>query len=136
MEGKIEKQLVELIESVDSYLAKIPNGCLIIADFLREGDNEKGFASITDLIVGIDWLTKSFNLLKQNNYVVNIDIYKLNQILKEINDALNLKNETLLADLIEYEVADFFENAGNINIYKSSSNPNKSKEKNININLY
>lgn len=119
MDEKLEQQLEELMENIQSYVLKIPNGCTLIADFLRKGDKEKAYNSITDFIEGVDWLTESFNILLQYDYVISIEMDKLNQILKEINEALKLRNDILLADLLEYEVADFFESIGNINIYKN-----------------
>ena len=117
MDNMIEKQLVELIESVQSYITKIPNGCTMIADYLREGDKVKAYNAITDFIEGINWLTESFNILLQYDYIISIEIEKLNQILREINEAIKLENDTLLADFLEYEMADFFENT--VNIYKN-----------------
>lgn len=117
MDVKIEQQLEELLESIQSYILKIPNGCTMVADYLREGDKVKAYSAITDFIEGIDWLTESFSILLQYDYVISIEIEKLNQILKEINEAIKLRNDTLLADFLEYEMADFFGNT--VNIYKN-----------------
>ncbi len=116
MEENIVLQLEDLVESTLSYVKKIPSGCIKIADFLREGSKEKAYSSITDFIEGIDWLTESLNILLQYQCVIYIEIEQLNQLLKEINDALQMKNDILLADLFEYEVADFFGNLSEIKI--------------------
>lgn len=118
MENNLEKQLADLVESIINYTEKIPNGSIKIAQFLRNGESDRAFNSIVDFIEGIDWLISSINILLNYNYTITFDKSLLNSLLNEINDAMKNKNESLLADLFEYEISEFFELESNLIIEK------------------
>ena len=50
-------------------------------------------------------------LLIQNNVKVDFDISKINEYLEEINDGLEKQDYLLVADIFEYEIVPYFEEA-------------------------
>lgn len=120
MEEVNEKQLYNLIESLQQYIIKVPNGCNKIAEFLRNGERMTAYNSINDFIEGMDWITSSLEILSGNNYIISFDREQLNKLLLELNDALIKQDEGVIADLFDYEIADFFEEVDKLNIVKAN----------------
>ncbi|MEK4761875.1 hypothetical protein MHH85_16575 [Viridibacillus sp. FSL E2-0187] len=114
----IENQLIELIESVNLYMSKIPNGCTKIAEFLRNGQRDEAYNSISNFVEGIEWVSSSFNILKNNNYSIIFNEEKMKSLLLEVNDTLEQRDQNVLADLFEYEIASFFEEESQLAIAK------------------
>ena len=120
MEKTHEKQLQGLIESLQHYIAKIPNGSNKIAELLREGNNDSAYKAIGDFVEGMEWITSSLKILSENNYGITFDSEHLNKLLLELNDALTKQDEGLIADLFDYEIADFFEVVGKLELIKTN----------------
>lgn len=118
MELSIENQLLELIESVNLYMSKIPNGCTEIAEFLRNRQRDEAYKSISDFVEGMEWVSSSLSILKNNNYSILFCEQELKSLLLEVNGILAQGDQNLLADLFEYEIASFFEKAGLLKIEK------------------
>lgn len=119
MEKIYEKQLQDLMESLQQYIAKIPSGSNKIAELLREGNNDSAYKAIGDFVEGMEWVTSSLRILSENNYVITFDSEQLNKLLLELNDALTKQDEGLISDLFDYEIADFFEVVGRLEIIKT-----------------
>ncbi|MFF2752166.1 hypothetical protein ACFVR1_00235 [Psychrobacillus sp. NPDC058041] len=111
MELDIEKELKELIESLNQYISKIPQGCIKIAEYLRLNKRDEAYCSIGDFVEGMEWINDSINVLERNDYLILLNSQKMKELLKEINIVLEQQDENLLADLFEYEAASFFEEA-------------------------
>lgn len=106
--------IVETIESYNNYLARLPEGCLQIANKLREEQLQIALNEISNFSEGVSWLLEVGTLLIQNDVAVKIDINRIQHFFVEINDALQIEDYNLVADLFEYEIADFFKNVNNI----------------------
>lgn len=102
-------EIIEVIESYNEYLKKIPNGIVYIAELLRENKYNEAFQSIKDFSEGVMWLAKVSELLKERNINVTLNITQINLFLNEINEGLESQDYLLVADLFEFEVAPFFE---------------------------
>ncbi|MBB5149726.1 hypothetical protein [Ureibacillus thermosphaericus] len=100
--------VLEVVESYNEYLKKIPNGTLYIAECLREEKLEEAFKTIKDFSEGVMWLIKVSELLRERNVEVTLNVEQINSFLIEINDAIENQDYLLVADLFEYEVAPFF----------------------------
>ncbi|MEI4769598.1 hypothetical protein WAX74_08050 [Psychrobacillus sp. FJAT-51614] len=116
MELDIEKELIALIESLNQYTSKIPQGCIKIAEYLRLNKRDKAFSSIGDFVEGMEWISDSINILERNDYLIIFNSQKMKELLKEINIVLEQQDENLLADLFEYEAASFFEEVNQLGI--------------------
>lgn len=102
--------IVETIESYNIYLSKLPNGCLLIAEKLREDQIQVALNNIKDFTEGLIWLVDASDLLGKNEIKVEISIERVHEFLNEINDALEIQDYNLVADLFEYELIEFFAN--------------------------
>ncbi|MGG2075408.1 hypothetical protein AB1J28_18830 [Lysinibacillus irui] len=100
--------ILETIESYNNYLQVVPNGCLKIAERLREDQIAVALNDIKDFSEGVIWLIDAGILLSKNNVDVSLDINQIQDFLNEINTGLQIKDYNLVGDLFEYEIAEFF----------------------------
>lgn len=110
----MEQLLIDSIKSYNEYLAKFPQGCVIIADFIRKDKIKEAIDLILDFDEGIRWLTEMNNLLKKNGYEASLEIIQIHEYLNEINNALLIQDFIVVADMFEYEIAPFFESCQNV----------------------
>ncbi|RTQ94294.1 hypothetical protein [Lysinibacillus telephonicus] len=101
--------VLETIESYNEYLNKLPSGCIAIAKKFREDQIQAALLNVKDFSEGVIWLSEVSELLKKNSVNVESNIEKIHEFLTEINDALQIRDYHLVADLFEYEIAEFFE---------------------------
>ena len=100
--------LEDLKSSYDEYIKKVPSGSISIAEELRK-ENMDILKSIIDFSEGIEWLITVGGYLKDNAIEINLDKELLIDYLNNINEALIQEDFYLVADLFEYEIADYFE---------------------------
>jgi hypothetical protein len=98
----------ELLEVYLDYLHKIPNGCMIIAEKLREDKLDVALNSIKDFSEGVLWLSEASELLKKQNMNLTLNISQIEEYLNEINEGLLKQDYILVADMFEYEIEPFF----------------------------
>lgn len=101
----------ELKHNYYEYVSKISEGCLVITENLRKGHLEQAFLSIINFSEGIEWLMAAEQILKEQNLVINSRISEANDFLNEINQALEVQDFILVADLFEYEISPLFSSA-------------------------
>ena len=106
----MNEEVVEVIESYNEYLEKVPSGSRKISDYLRGDHVENALTMILDFSDGMTWLTQASDLLKKNQVNVTFEIEKIHEFLHEINLGLEIQDYVLVADMFEYEIAPFFEN--------------------------
>ena len=101
----------ELILDLKEYLAKIPAGCLNIANLLRNNQISEAANGIVDLSEGLQWVNSVINYFKTKEIHTSMDEKELIAFLEEINEALAVQDFYLTADLLEYEMIPYFEKA-------------------------
>lgn len=99
----------ELLNDYNTYIQKIPKGCLVIADLLRTEQLNNAFESIKDFAEGVNWSVEANKILAENNLLKTINFNKIQDFLIEINQGLEIQDFVLVADLFEYEISPFFE---------------------------
>lgn len=99
----------EIIEIFNEYILKVEQGCLYIANELREGHRE-ALQEVANFSEGIEWLIVMSRELKKENITTFLEEEQLINYLKEINQALQQDDLYLVADLFEYELAEYFKN--------------------------
>lgn len=104
------EEVLEVIESYNEYLKKIPNGTIYIAECLRDDKLKEAFQTIKDFSEGVMWLARISELLNERNIEATLNVDQLKSYLIEINDGLENHDYLLVADLFEFEIAPFFEN--------------------------
>lgn len=112
--GKLLNVVLEVIESYNGYLNKLPSGCIAIANKFRDDQIQAALLNVKDFSEGVIWLTEAAELLKKNEVNVTSNIDKIHEFLTEINNALEIQDFHLVADLFEYEIAEFFEQCNRI----------------------
>lgn len=103
--------LVEYAE----YIKRVPQGCVFIADALREDRIDDALKGIHDFSEGVLWLSHISQLLQKENINVKLDIKKIQQYLIEINEGLIKQDYVVVADMFEYEVEPFFSEMVSLN---------------------
>lgn len=102
-------ELQELIESYNDYIKKVPTGCQIIADRLREDMIAEAMQGIIDFSEGANWLVQVSDYFQQNGVSVHFETEKIHDYLNEINSGLEIQDYIIVADMFEYEISPFFE---------------------------
>lgn len=105
------KEIIEVIESYNEYIRKIPKGVTYIANCLREDLLNEALLAIKNFSEGLIWLSDASELLKKNDVEVHLNIELIQEFLIEINTGLEKQDFLLVADLFEYEIGQFFEEA-------------------------
>lgn len=105
----MDQILVETIETYNEYLSKLPEGCSIIAGLLRDDQIALAMDNIVNLSEGLQWVLQVSELLEKNEIETNIKAEEINGFLVEINEAINNEDYYLVADIMEYELIEFFE---------------------------
>lgn len=98
----------ELLEVYMEYLKKIPQGCIVIAEKLREDQLDVALSSIKDFSEGVLWLSKASEVLNEQNLNFSLNISQIEEYLNEINEGLLKQDYILVADMFEYEIEPFF----------------------------
>jgi len=101
----------EIIEQYNLYLNKVPKGSMYIAERLREDNLHEALTAIKDFSEGVIWLSQATQLFKQNGVHADLDIEKIWEFLLNINDGLEKQDYILVADMFEYEITEFFNDA-------------------------
>ncbi|MGE7944141.1 hypothetical protein ACQKNB_18860 [Lysinibacillus xylanilyticus] len=100
--------LNETIISFNEYIGKLPEGCMLIANDLRDDRIAEALSHICDFSEGASWIVEASRLLKENNVSITFDMEKIIEYLAEINDGLSIGDYNLVADIFEYEIVPFF----------------------------
>ena len=109
-------QLEEIIESYNEYVKQLGTGTINLANLFRQKNNKDGLMGVTSFSEGMEWLIAINKHFLMNEIVTNFDELKIIGFLEEINEALLVEDYFLVADLFEYEIADYFLNLPAISI--------------------
>lgn len=96
----------------------------------------EAWEEFTDLLEGINWIISVFNLIDNDKSLIETlpsyevwnlyakDIFTLNELIPQMNDALNSKDNTLLADLMMYEILPIYDDMREqlMSLYNSKEN--------------
>lgn len=102
-------ELIEVVESYNSYIKNIAPGSVQIAEDLRKDEIQDALQLILQFSEGMSWLVEASDLLVQNGINNNLDVTQIHEFLHEINSGLEIQDYVLVADMFEYEIAPFFE---------------------------
>ncbi|KOP77742.1 hypothetical protein AMS59_13920 [Lysinibacillus sp. FJAT-14745] len=102
--------IIDVMNSFNDYISKIPAGCDSIAMNLQQEDYEVALNLIVDFSEGFEWLKEVQLLLIKNEYNSNIDFDLIQGFLEEINTGLEKRDFIVVSDIFEYEIKPFFEN--------------------------
>ncbi|MBA2874628.1 hypothetical protein [Thermaerobacillus caldiproteolyticus] len=103
--------IYETQDSFYQYIERVAVGSQTIADYLREDKVGEAMQLIAQFSEGVSWLTQVIVLMREHLYHINIDPSQMNEFLLEINDGLERQDYVVVADMFEYEIQPFFEEA-------------------------
>jgi len=116
--------IYETQDSFYEYITRVANGTEIIADYLREDKVGEAMQLIVQFSEGVTWLIQVILLMRENYYYINIDPSQLNQFLIEVNDGLERQDYVIVADMFEYEIKPFFQEAINFKFFEMKEEKN------------
>lgn len=93
------------------YIERVAEGAQTIADYLREDRIGEAMQLIVQFSEGISWLSQVIVLMQEHRYYIDVEPSKMNEFLIEINDGLERQDYVIVADMFEYEIQPFFEEA-------------------------
>ena len=111
--------LRDTIQSFNDYLPRVAAGSQEIAGNLRSDQIAVALKMILEFSEGMSWLVEASELFKANDVKVVVQIEKVQEFLEEINSGLEMQDYVLVADMFEYEIAPFFEEATLVEIQPS-----------------
>lgn len=102
----MEQELKELLGSIKEYLPKLIMACENVAEEIKFGDKEKGYTTLVSIVEGLSWVYEAFDAIAR---AVPERINKFNWLgdigyLSELERALVIQDDVLVADLLIYEV--------------------------------
>lgn len=111
------KQLVEetLYGTVD-YLDGAAIEIVPLSEEFYAEPTKESWEKFSDLLEGLNWIISVFNLIDNDKTLIEAlpsyeiwnlyakDVLTLNELIPQMNDALNSNDNTLLADLMMYEI--------------------------------
>ena len=106
---------LEAIQEMNGYIERLKNGSKQLVDEINNGDGGKISQMTLDAIDGLEWI---YNILYSIENISTINYTeigfqktfdKYQDIIRDILESLEDKDEMLLADLMEYEVPDIIE---------------------------
>ncbi|MET4560688.1 hypothetical protein ABIA69_001832 [Lysinibacillus parviboronicapiens] len=103
--------LRDTIQSFNEYLPRVAIGSQEIAGNLRSDQIDSALKMILEFSEGMTWLVEASELFIANDVKVDVHIGKIQEFLQEINAGLEMQDYVVVADMFEYEIAPFFEEA-------------------------
>jgi hypothetical protein len=116
--------IYETQESFYQYIERVIEGSQTIADDLREDKVGEAMQLIAQFSEGVIWLTQVIVLMREHKYHINIDPSQMNEFLLEINDGLERQDYVIVADMFEYEIKPFFEEAAKERFHQMKEDQN------------
>lgn len=98
----------DLQEDLLEYGLRIPAGCKLICENLRNSKVEEAIVSIDNLIEGLNWIIRVKNLSSQEHINFPLDMERIINIWKEFNECLSDGSYEDAADILEYEFIEEF----------------------------
>lgn len=107
---------LESLQEMNDYMDRLNSGVKILVEELNNGDDKQKISKMTlDAINGLEWI---YNILCSIENISTVNYAEIGfqkpfdrfqDILKDILESLEDKDDMLLADLMEYEIPDSIE---------------------------
>ncbi|MEY9979963.1 hypothetical protein [Lysinibacillus sp. RC79] len=105
----MNEMILEIINSYNEYLEKIPQGCESIIISTKSETPLDALQLITQFTEGVDWLVQVNEKLSTLSYENPLYVNKIHDFLEEINKGLEIQDFLRVADIFEYEIKPYFE---------------------------
>lgn len=101
--------ILETLESCEDYIPRLVEAALNISNCLQSGDEAAGVQLFHPMFEGLNWLAEAVDALQKHNYLQDIHVSELNQVLKPLEEALEVRDYVQIADIFEYELVPLLE---------------------------
>jgi len=105
----VAELLASAIETAAEYVPKLEAGAVAAATLFQQGRADEAFVVTRQLVEGLEWycefLGSVSTLLPQHERSASARLSSLNAVLEHLVEAWEARDHTLLADLLEYELA-------------------------------
>ena len=102
--------VLETLETCKEYVPKLINAATTIANHFQSGNEAAGVELLEPVFEGIGWVIDAVNGIQQNRYQLDIQLDEMKELLKSLEEALEIRDYVQMADLFEYEIAPLLEN--------------------------
>lgn len=99
-----------IYEDYQNYIVKVPAGIKYLLEAFRENRIQEGLDSLKDFSEALTWLVNATEYLKVSGLEIEFE-FNINKVitsLEEINEALKYQDFLLVADILEYELYEYF----------------------------
>ncbi|MGD6894412.1 hypothetical protein [Bacillus infantis] len=98
------------INFLKDYIPKLTAGIEMEVDLLIQNKETLAFDLFQNIAEGLEWTIRSISGLENLGYINDLKIDEMNKVLREVEGSFQKKDFVLLADLLEYEVAEILVN--------------------------
>jgi phosphopantothenoylcysteine synthetase/decarboxylase len=105
--NNMDKELIQNnINFLKEYIPKLIAGIEKEVDLLIKNDETLAFDLFQNIAEGLEWTIRSISSLENFGYINDLKLDEMNKVLHEVEESFQKKDFVLLADLLEYEVAE------------------------------
>ncbi|WP_142414614.1 hypothetical protein [Hathewaya massiliensis] len=102
------EQKLDVLETATNYINNLKEAIDSIFNYISEGKESEAFGLIIDFAEGTEWLSQVLVLTK-DMHEKDLNIGRLNDLLKEVVEAIENEDYILVGDLFKYEIYEFLE---------------------------
>lgn len=106
---RVEQLVRETIESCVDYMPKLIKAVSEIGEKIQSGNEAAGICLMPPVFEGLQWVIEAILGMQQNGFLHEIDTERLTKQFKELENALEIRDYVLIADLFEYEIGPVLE---------------------------
>ena len=99
------EEKLQILKDAKEYIDRLNEGILIIIDNIRGGKLNKAYQLFIQVIEGLEWLCDIITLT-QDVQEDKMKVEDIKELSLEMIEAMENKDNVLLADLLEYELID------------------------------
>lgn len=101
--------VLETLETCEEYIPKLIQATTTIAYHFQSGNEAAGVELLEPVFDGIGWVIEAVNGIQQNRYQLDIQLQDMKELLKLLEEAMEIRDYVQMADLFEYEIAPLLE---------------------------
>lgn len=102
LQQRMEKEY-EVLQEAYEYLKKLDGGARLAIECFNEGNQGKGYNLLAQIAEGLAWLVDAFTLT-QGAQKEKINRDELNEVISELIEAMENRDENLIVELLEFEL--------------------------------
>ncbi|SHE47150.1 hypothetical protein SAMN02745195_00463 [Thermoanaerobacter uzonensis DSM 18761] len=99
----VNELMKETMEESFKYIPKLIKGIDKEIEYINNGEYEEAISLLTNIIEGLDWSIQAITLT-ESLHGFNIDIYKTNENLNILLEAIENSDYQLISDILNYEL--------------------------------